>query len=171
MEAVREVETLIRDFDAVSRKQDDTLSTLGVDPERFTEDGRRALLGLPAEPLSDERIELRARRLGVLLLAMGEEPTMDVRDSFAARFVPCGWFELMSDEDLGLERGDIELDVQLASECAALAKEVRARQWTALERLDALLFGGDPGAPMPEGERRELAAAVATLGWSRDAGT
>jgi hypothetical protein len=49
-EAVREVETLIRDFDAITRKQDDTLRTLGVDPEQFTEDGRRALLGLPVEP-------------------------------------------------------------------------------------------------------------------------
>lgn len=117
-----------------------------------------------------ERIERRAQRLGVLLLAMGEEPTMDVGDALAARFVPRGWIDLMSDVKLGLEPGDLELDVQLASECAALAKEVRARQWTALERLDALLFGGEPGAPMPEGERREPAEAVATLGWNRDAG-
>ena len=120
--------------------------------------------------MEGDRIELRARRLGVLLLAMGEEPTMDVRDAFAARFVPRGWFELMSDEALGLEPGDLELDVALALECAALGQEVRARQWTALERLDALLFGGERDAPMQEGERRELAAAVATLGWHRGAG-
>jgi hypothetical protein len=57
-EAVSEVETLIRDFDAMSRRHDDALRDLGVDPEQFTEDGRRARRALGLGP--EEREILRA---------------------------------------------------------------------------------------------------------------
>jgi hypothetical protein len=48
-DAIREVETLIADFDAVGERLDDALRQLGGDPEAFADDARRAMLGLPLQ--------------------------------------------------------------------------------------------------------------------------
>jgi hypothetical protein len=68
----------------------------------------------------------------------------------------------MSDPELGLEPGDLALDADLAQQLADVAREFRARQWTALQRLDALLYTAmtlPDGAPsMEQADRPPVAA-------------
>jgi len=112
----------------------------------------------------NERIELRAERVRVLVTALGEEPTLSLEDTFAAGLVPGGWGELLSDEALNLHPGDVREDVALAIELATVGQEIRARQWDALERVDALVTAGN-GGPLPILHQMELAGAIIVLGW------
>ena len=116
--------------------------------------------------MSDHRIETRADRLRVLLLAFGEEPTLSMQNAFAARMIPRGWFEYMGGT-LGLEHTDLADDVTLAMQCAALGGEIRDRQWAALERIDALIAQAASG-PLPAAQQRELACAFIELGWQHE---
>ena len=50
--------------------------------------------------MADERTRIRAERLRILLLALGEEPTMTIEDAFAVRLVPRGSHDVMSDDAL-----------------------------------------------------------------------
>jgi len=43
---------------------------------------------------------------------------------------------------MDLDPDAIEADVDSAFGCAGVAREIRARQWTALERADALIADG-----------------------------
>lgn len=113
--------------------------------------------------MNDERIAVRAERLRVLIAAIGEEPTMNVRDTFAAGLVPGGWEHYMTDA-MDLDPDAIEADVDLAFECAGVARAVRSRQWTALERADALIAAGD-GGPLPHAQQGVLARSILELGW------
>ena len=110
----------------------------------------------------NERIELRAERLRVLVAAIGEEPTMDAGDTFATGLVPGGWRYYLE----GLEYEHVARDLELACECSNLARELRARQWAALERLGALTAGRRGGA-LPAPEQLEFARAILELGWDR----
>ncbi len=95
--------------------------------------------------MTDDRIELRAERLRVLVAAIGEAPTI----VFA----------------LGLEPDDIELDVDLARQCVKLERALRERQWDALEVADAVVAAGKGGS-LPIQQQGRLARAILELGWS-----
>ena len=112
----------------------------------------------------DGSVDLRAERLRVLVAAIGEEPTMDVRDTFALGLVPGGWDYYLSDEEWELDAGTLELDVDLAFQCAEVAREIRARQWAALEVQDAVVAAGE-GGPLPAAQQGRLARAILELGW------
>jgi hypothetical protein len=117
--------------------------------------------------MKGERIAVRCERLRVLIAGIGEEPSLSMQEGFDFGFVPGGWSDYLSDEALGLEAGDVNEDVDLALECAALAQEVRARQWAALEEIDSLFHKAD-GRELPIGDQRDLARAIITVGWNRE---
>ncbi len=108
-----------------------------------------------------DRLYMKGERLRVLIAAIGEEPTMTIADTFALRLVPGGWVEYMGEY---VPAEELKAEVELAFECAAVAREIRARQWAALERADALLAAGGPG-PLPPAEQGALARAILELGW------
>lgn len=112
----------------------------------------------------DDRTELRAERLRVLIAAIGEEPTMDVRDTFALGLVPGGWHYYMADEDGVLDEETLDADIDLAYQCAEIAHEIRSRQWVALEVQDAVVAAGE-GGPLPAAQQGRLARAILELGW------
>lgn len=64
-------------------------------------------------------------------------------------------------------RVDRRAEIGLAFECAGVAREIRARQWVALERADALVAAGD-GAVLPPAEQGALARAILEFGWDSD---
>jgi len=118
--------------------------------------------------VSDEGVTFRAERLRVLLAVIGEEPSMDPGESFERGPMPRGWHHYMpSDAAAGLDPGSVRDDVGLAIECANLAKEVRAREWEALECFDALMNGVPAGVALPDPDKRRLVDAIVTLGWNR----
>jgi hypothetical protein len=92
---------------------------------------------------------------------------MEPCESFAADQMPWGWNHYMpSDAASGLDQGTVRDDVGLAIECANLAKEIRAREWAALECFDALMNGVPAGAALADPDKRRLADAILTLGWT-----
>jgi hypothetical protein len=113
----------------------------------------------------EDRIELRAERLRCLIAAIGEEPTMQLRDTFALGLIPGGWNEYLAPEACGSDDDDIEFDIDLAFQCADVAREIRAKQWRALEVADAVLAAGGDG-PLPAAEQGRLARAILLLGWA-----
>ena len=117
--------------------------------------------------MSEERVELRAERLRILVAALGEEPTMDLHDTFASGLVPGGWRYYLE----GLEYEHVARDLDLACECSNVARAIRARQWDALERLGALIAAGEGATPgekfasLPKAEIVAAARAMLDLGW------
>ena len=111
-----------------------------------------------------DRIELRGERLRVLIAAIGEEPTMGVRDTFALGLIPGGWHYYLADEDDVLDDETLDADVDLAIQCAEVAREIRSRQWLALEVQDAVVSAGE-GRPLPAAQQGRLARAILELGW------
>lgn len=93
--------------------------------------------------MSDERVELRAERLRVLVAGIGEEPTMNTDDTLTYGPLPGGFAHYLA----GLEYEHVAADFELACELANLGRELRARQWAALERLGALLARGEGTTP------------------------
>jgi hypothetical protein len=140
-------------------------------------EGRREGIRETAERLADlmlapeDRIRLRAMRLRVFVQGMGEEPSMSVEESWVCSDLPPQWRDLMYDEHWGLEEGDVALDMDLAGQLAEVGRKVRARQWRAIERIEALNYAE---AAMPEDDPTidEVLAyerALATVRWNRDA--
>jgi hypothetical protein len=111
--------------------------------------------------MDSERLHRKAERLRVLIAAIGEEPTMTMADTFALRLVPGGWGEYMNEE---VPTEEMKAEIHLAFECAGIARDIRLRQWRALERADALVSAGDGGA-LPPPEQGALARALLELGW------
>jgi len=100
--------------------------------------------------MCDDEVEVRAERLRVLVAAIGEEPTMRAGEG---PFLPGGWTYYMGDSDPADEFPE---DLHLAWECAAVAQDLRDRQWRALQQFGAARAAGN-----------DLAAALAAvdLGW------
>lgn len=119
-----------------------------------------------------DRVRLRAMRLRVFVQGMGEEPSMTVEESWLASDLPPHWRDLMYDEHWGLEEGDLALDMDLAGQLAEIGRKVRAREWRAMERIEALAHAD---ASLPEDELPAIGdvlayeRALATVGWNRDA--
>lgn len=119
------------------------------------------------------RAALRARSaaLGGLLAAMGEE------EGAQCAGVEQGLWACSSslhDAHAGVE-ASTEDDWDLARSCAAVAFELRARQWSALERLLALADLGDGPTlgdrllSLPESAMSRAVLDTMTLGWWADA--
>jgi hypothetical protein len=54
--------------------------------------------------------------------------------------------------------------MDLAFQCAEIAREIRARQWVALEVQDEVVAAGE-GGPLPAVQQGRLARAILELGW------
>jgi hypothetical protein len=92
---------------------------------------------------------------------------MEPCESFAADQMPWGWNHYMpSDAASGLDQGTVRDDVGLAIECANLAKEIRAREWAALECFDALMNGVPAGAALADPDKRRASRRAAWIGAS-----
>lgn len=112
--------------------------------------------------------ELRAERLRLFIAAIGEEPSMRAFEGAEYGFVPGGWSYYMEDGD----PADFPEDFDLAWECAAVAQDLRDRQWDALEQLGAAFAAGEGAtgeeriASMPAEEARRALLAAYRLGWN-----
>jgi len=92
---------------------------------------------------------------------------MDAGDTFASGILPGGWRDYLE----GLEYEHVARDLDLACECSNLARELRARQWDALERLGGLVAAGEGASPtekfasLPKAEIVAAGRAMLDLGW------
>ena len=114
-----------------------------------------------------EHAELRAERLRVLLAAAGEESVLDPVAGLE------GGLPSLSPAERGLAISASRADCDLASQCINLARELRARQWQALETFLSLIPpGGDEAETMYLPRPLALQAAWAALncGWLWPAG-